>query len=97
MASLAWMVIYIRGLILGAMIFPETPSLCFVPSSSKKNPPSSSLPIKSCSVVLSEANLELEVDGESRVANTHFLSVRQEFIQLALQVGASLRLETGRC
>jgi hypothetical protein len=30
---------------------------------------------ETCSAVLSEANLELEVDGESRVANTHFLSV----------------------
>jgi hypothetical protein len=95
-ASLARMVVSIRGSIPKAMGYPETPSLCFVSSSSKEIP-SCPHSRKTCSAILSEANLELEVDGESRVANTHFLSVRQEFVQLALQVGASLRLETGRC
>ena len=49
-------------------------------------------PMQPRSVILGETDLELEVDGESRVANTHFLSVSQEFIQLALQVGSSLQL-----
>lgn len=47
--------------------------------------------------VLGEADLELEVDSEGRVADTYLLSIRQEFVQLTLQVGASLLLETRRC
>lgn len=69
----------------------------FVP----KDPQELHLPCRAvscfCDHSSGEMHLELEVDGECGVTDSYFLSIRQKLLQLALQVGTSLLLETGRC
>ncbi|KAG9966967.1 hypothetical protein KCU61_g785, partial [Aureobasidium melanogenum] len=79
------------SLYLGAMIFPKNAFAMLRPVIHKTHFINLA-PDAAMRDVLREADLELEVDGKSRVANTHLLSVRQEFVQLALQFGSTVSL-----